>query len=55
MSTWKAVYVDQDTPTETEGWYVIGFADSISPVVLKVEANAGTTTSYERRAPSEEA
>lgn len=39
MSTWKAVYVPEDTPTETEGWYVVGFADSISPVVLKVEGS----------------
>lgn len=40
VSTWKAVYVEQDTPTEVEGWYVVG--DSItrvSPVVLRIEGS----------------
>ena len=39
MSTWKAVYVEEDTLTEVKGWYVVGFSDSISPVVLKVEGS----------------
>ena len=46
MSTWKAVYVPEDTPTELAGWYVVGGENPTSPVVLKVE---GTDIDGERQ------